>query len=236
MFFEQITDEWGGVLYIPTYYGETLLTAGIAFLLLVAMLFIQIHGNFVSARKLRFCALTIGIATLLANIQLYAFPTGGTVTLLSMLVCVLPGYWYGLGAGIATGMAYGIFQMLIDPYLVSTPQVFVDYFLAFGALGLSGLFSSSKYGIIKGYIAGVLGRYFFAVLSGAVFFGEYAWEGWSPVSYSLVYNGIYIFTEAGITLAILLIPVTRRALEKIKYYMLEENIYEQITDEDLADV
>ena len=33
---------------------------------------------------------------------------------------------------------------------------------------LSGLFSKSKNGLVKGYIAGVLGRYFFAFLSGMI--------------------------------------------------------------------
>ena len=61
----------------------------------------------------------------------------------------------------------------------------VDYIFAFGALGLSGLFSKSKNGLVKGYIAGVLGRYFFAFLSGMIFFGAYAADyGMSAPVYS----------------------------------------------------
>ena len=47
----------------------------------------------------------------------------------------------------------------------------MDYVLAFGALGLSGLFCNAKHGLIKGYIIGIIGRYVFAVLSGWLFFG-----------------------------------------------------------------
>ena len=43
----------------------------------------------------------------------------------------------------------------------------------------------------------------FAVISGWIFFGYYAWEGWDPLPYSLAYNAIYIFSEAAITLVIL---------------------------------
>lgn len=83
-----------------------------------------------------------------------------------MLFIVLIGYWYGLGAGLTVGFAHSILLLILGPYIISIPQMLVDYPLAFGALGLSGIFFKSKYGLIKGYIAGVLGRYFFAFLSG----------------------------------------------------------------------
>ena len=133
-----------------------------------------------------------------------------------MLVICLPGYWFGLGAGIATGVAYGVLQLLIDPYVLYPLQLVVDYLLAFGALGLSGLFSNAKLGLIKGYIAGVLGRYVFAVISGWIFFGYYAWEGWDPLPYSLAYNAIYIFSEAAITLVILSAKPVRNLFAKLK--------------------
>ena len=95
-------------------------------------------------------------------------------------------------------------------------QLVVDYFLAFGALGLSGLFCNAKYGLLKGYIAAILGRYVFAVLSGWIFFGSYAWEGWGALPYSLVYNAIYIFAEAILTVIILLIPAVNKSLARVK--------------------
>ena len=115
-----------------------------------------------------------------------------------------------------TGVAYGILQLLLDPYVLYPMQLVVDYILAFGALGLSGLFSNAKFGLIKGYIAGVLGRYVFAVISGWIFFGSYAWEGWGALPYSLVYNAIYIFAEAAITIILLAIPAVRNGMARIK--------------------
>lgn len=225
MFFSLVENEWGEMLFMPTEKGEALLTVGIALLLFLAMVAIQIHGGRVSAKKLAVCAITIGIASLLSNIKLVTLPTGGTITLFSMLAIALPAYWYGFGAGVMTGMAYGVFQMLIDPYLVSPAQVAVDYFFAFGAMGIAGLLSESKHGLIKGYIAGVLGRYFFAVLSGWLFFGSYATEGWHPLVYSLVYNGVYIFAEAVITLIPLFLPPVQRVMSKIKQYAGKTETY-----------
>ena len=61
-----------------------------------------------------------------------------------MLIICLPGYLFGLGAGLVTGVAYGILQLLVDPYVLFPMQLVLDYLLAFGSLGLSGIFASSK--------------------------------------------------------------------------------------------
>ena len=173
-----------------------------------------------SAKQLAFSAMAIALATVASMIKLIHLPMGGSVTLLSMFFVTLIGYWYGLGAGLTTGVAYGILQLVIDPYIISVPQMLVDYVFAFGALGLAGLFwkNKKKYGIILCYIAGILGRYIFAVISGWIFFGMYASDyGFSsPVVYSLAYNGAYIFLEAGITIVILLIPPVNKALSYVK--------------------
>lgn len=185
------------------------------------MSFIKRNSRKLTVKQLAFCAVAIALGTVLSNIKLFDFPTGGSVTLLSMLIICLPGYWFGLGAGIMTGVAYGVLQMLIDPYILYPMQLVVDYLLAFGALGLSGIFTNSKNGLLKGYGIAVLGRYVFAVISGWVFFGTYAWEGWSPFTYSLAYNAIYIFAEAAITILLLLLPPVKKAMAAGKKLAME---------------
>ncbi len=216
MFYETVTDEWGKVTYIPTTYGNLLLAVIIFVLLLTAMFLSGKKSRKLSVRQLCFCAVSIALGTVLSNIKLFHFPYGGSVTLFSMLAVCLPGYWFGLGAGLITGVAYGVLQILLDPYVLFPAQLVVDYLLAFGALGLSGLFSNARYGLIKGYIAGILGRYVFVVLSGWIFFASYAWEGWDPLPYSLVYNGIYIFAEGIITIMILMLPPVSNAMTRVK--------------------
>ena len=176
MFYNVVVNDWGETTYIPTTLGNVLLILVIAGLLAVAAFLASRHrkeGSKLSVKQLAFCAMSIALATVLSNIKLFHFPTGGSITLLSMLVICLPGCFFGTGAGVITGVAYGVLQLLIDPYVLYPMQLVTDYLLAFGALGLSGLFVNSKNGIIKGYLTGVLGRYFFAVLSGWIFFGVY---------------------------------------------------------------
>lgn len=173
-------------------------------------------GSAMSPKQLAFCAVAIALGMVTSMIKLYSFPFGGSVTLLSMLFICLPGYFYGPVLGILTGVGYGILQFIIEPYFYFPLQVIVDYVLAFGALGLSGFFANTKFGLVKGYLLGVLGRYIFSVISGWLFFGEYAWEGWNPLPYSLAYNGAYIGAEALVTVIILLIHAVSKGLTQIK--------------------
>jgi putative proton-coupled thiamine transporter YuaJ len=233
MFYDVIVNEWEETTYVPTALGGVLLAVLVLALLGGAVAFARIQwkknagasaqkpGGKLTVKQLVFCAMAIALGTVLSNIKLFEFPNGGSITLLSMLVICLPGYFFGLGAGLLTGVAYGVLQLLIDPYVLYPMQLVVDYLLAFGALGLSGLFTNAKNGMIKGYITAVLGRFVFAVISGWIFFGAYAWEGWAPLPYSLAYNAMYIFSEAAITVIILMLPAIKKALASIKKMALE---------------
>lgn len=236
MLYNVVVNDWGETTYVPTALGNVLLVVVLIALLAVAVVFARKQRNKTGAddvdqkmahskltvKQLAFCAMAIALGTVLSNIKLFHFPTGGSITLLSMLVICLPGYWFGLGAGIATGVAYGVLQLLIDPYVLYPMQLIVDYILAFGALGLSGLFSNAKFGLLKGYITAVLGRYVFSVISGWIFFGAYAWEGWDPLPYSLAYNAIYIFAEAAVTLLILSVKPVQNLFSKLKQMALND--------------
>lgn len=143
-------------------------------------------------------------------------PMGGSITLFSMLFITLIGYWYGLGPGLSTALAYGLLQFVVDPKFISVPQVFLDYIFAFGALGLSGLFAGKKHGLLLGYLTGVVGRYFFAFLAGWLIWGIYAPEGMSPVIYSITYNATYLVPELVLTLVVLAIPAVKKGLGEVK--------------------
>lgn len=223
MLYEVVVNDWGETTFVPTMLGKVLLAAIFVALLVVAVVLARknTQKTKLSVKQLAFCAMAVALGTILSNIKLFHFPTGGSITLLSMMVIVLPGYWFGLGVGILTGVSYGVLQLIIDPYVLYPMQLVVDYFLAFGALGLSGLFCNAKTGLVKGYIAGVIGRFVFAVISGWIFFGSYAWEGWNGFTYSLVYNAIYIFAEAIITVIILLLPPVRSMMGRIKKLAVE---------------
>lgn len=196
--------------------GGYVALAILIFLVLVAISTLGDHKKTVSTKQLVFSAVAIALAFVTSNIKIWHMPMGGSITLFSMFFITLIGYWYGPAVGIMVGVAYGLLQLIIDPYIVSLPQILVDYPLAFGALGISGFFAEKKNGLIIGYIAGVLGRYFFAVLSGVIFFGMYAPENMSPLVYSLAYNGAYLAAEAALTIVVLLVPAVRSGLAQVK--------------------
>ena len=140
---------------------------------------------------------------------------GGSVTLFSMLFICLIGNWYGVKAGIMTGLAYGILQFLQEPYVLSFFQVCCDYILAFGALGLAGIFWKSKNGLVKGYLLGILARGAFHTLGGYLYWMDYMPENF-PQSlaalYPIIYNYSYILAEAVLTVIVISLPPVSKAL------------------------
>lgn len=114
------------------------------------------------------------------------------------------------------GMCVGLIDLIFNPYVIHPIQMFLDYPLAFGALAFAGLMRTQKFGLITGYIVGLLGRYFCAVLSGIIFFGEYAPEGFNAVTWSIYYNITYLGVEGLLTLIILSIPTVRKAIDQLQ--------------------
>ena len=216
LFATKLVDDYGGTTYNLTGLGYGALVA-LMLLLLILACYITGGKTKFKTKHLVFSAVAMALAMITSFLKLFEAPMGGSVTLFSMLFICCIGYWYGLRTGIMTGVAYGLLQLISDPYIISLPQMITDYVLAFGALGLSGIFCNKKNGLVKGYIVGVLGRYLFAFLSGLIFFGMYAeGSGMSAPVYSLAYNGSYLGCEAAITLIVLAIPAVNKAFAQVK--------------------
>ena len=107
-------------------------------------------SSFAATKKLVFSAMGIALALVTSYLKLWNMPMGGSVTLLSMLFISLIGYWFGAKYGIITGAAFGLLQFIINPYMLSVPQVLLDYPMAFGALGFSGFFKNHRYSLHLG--------------------------------------------------------------------------------------
>lgn len=218
------TNSWDENVFQLTTSGVMTVIAAIIVLIVVAILLRPKKEKALtySTKQLVFSALAMALSLVTSFFKFLELPMGGSVTLFSMFFITLIGYWYGAKIGVITAIAYGLLQFVIDPVFYTPVQMIVDYPLAFGALGLSGIFSNKKNGLIKGYITGVLGRYFFSFLSGLVFFASYAeGSGMSAPVYSLTYNGMYIIPEAIITVILLVVPSISRALTHVKTMVIE---------------
>ena len=150
-----------------------------------------------STKMLALGAVCMALSNVLSMIKLFDMPQGGSVTPASMLPLMLFAYVYGVGPGMTVGAVYGVMQFIIQPYFLSVPQMLLDYPIAFAMVGLAGLFSKNEnraLGLSLGVVLGSLGRFVAAVLSGVVFFAEYAGDQ-NPWVYSIGYNGAYMLPE-----------------------------------------
>ncbi len=150
-----------------------------------------------STKMLALGAVCMALSNVLSMIKLFDMPQGGSITPASMLPLMLFAYVYGVGPGMTVGAVYGVMQFIIEPYFLSVPQMLLDYPIAFAMVGLAGLFSKNEnraLGLSLGVVLGSLGRFVAAVLSGVVFFAEYAGDQ-NPWVYSIGYNGAYMLPE-----------------------------------------
>lgn len=212
--------------YVPTTVCYCILCALLVVILLLTLR-ISSGGKRtpMNPRQLVFCSISLCLAFVTGTYcKLFHMPMGGSMTLFSMFFITVTGYWYGLSVSLPVGLAYGILQLVTGPYIISVPQLMCDYILAYGALGLSGIFHNKKHGLVLGYITGVTGRLLFSFLSGFIFFGIYGNEyGMNAVLYSLLYNAGYIYGEGLLTTVVLLLPPVRAALGKIRILATERS-------------
>lgn len=192
-----------------------IITAGVIVILFVLIL-ISGKNKKTDTKALAVSALLVALSIILNQIIIFKMPQGGSITVFSMVPIVLCAYFYGVRRGLMAGMCVGLINLIFNPYVIHPIQLILDYPLAFGALAFGGIFAAKKNGLIKGYVFGVLCRYICAVLSGVIFFGAYAPEGFNAITWSLWYNATYLGVEGIITVIVLSIPKVKRMFEGFK--------------------
>lgn len=182
---------------------------------------------FAAARKTRWdsrrianASMCIAIAFILSCIKLYRMPQGGSITPASMLPLVAFAVACGPLQGAIVGCAYGLIGLIQDPYVIHPVQMLVDYPLAFGALALGGLVCllpiKKELKLPLAVLIGGVGRYAMAVLSGTVFFSEYAPADQSAFIYSLIYNISYLGPDVLVCMFIACLPGISRIVDLIR--------------------
>ena len=158
-------------------------------------------------KKLAVSSIFIALSTILSElIPSISLPFGGSITILSMVPVCLIGIMFGIKWGVCANLTYGIIQLLFGignfSYATSLTAIIIialfDYIIAYGVLGLSGIFIK----IIKNRVlAGVLGvilccllRFICHFITGVTVWREII-STWGAIWYSITYNASYMLPE-----------------------------------------
>lgn len=143
-------------------------------------------------------AIMVALAQILGYIKLGRLPQGGSVTL-AMLPIFVFAYRRGFKLGLIASFALGLLQCTLDnSWNWGWQSILFDYILAYGILGIAGLWSGKKNGIYVGACIGGLARLIMHTISGYLYVKEYldleifGLHTSNPWIYSIIYNGSYM--------------------------------------------
>lgn len=151
------------------------------------------------------------ISYILSMVKFIQYPQGGGIGLFPMLPTLLIAILYGKEVGITAGLIYGLLTLINGAYIIHPAQFLVDYILPTMVLGLAGIFGKDKKSdILKGCFLAVGLSVAMYIISGCVFFGDYAPEGMNVFVYSCIYNLSSSGVEGLLTIALIgLLPMKR---------------------------
>lgn len=161
------------------------------------------------SRTLAFAGVSVAMSFALSYVTMWKMPQGGSVTLASMLPIMLFAYVYGAKKGLLVGFVYGLLQAVQDPYIVHPAQFLLDYPIAYGLVGMTGILRKvnfcEKLPQVKFAVSSAIGailRFVSHVLSGVFAFGAYAADkNIPPLPYSLAYNS-FVFIDLAIVIVV----------------------------------
>lgn len=164
--------------------------------------------NSQSSKSIAYAGVCIALSFALSYVKFFTLGAqGGSITFASLLPLMIFAYKFGTKKGVIAGIVYGLLQFIQSPQFYQPMQVVLDYPVAFGAIGLAGIFKDVKHlkndlwKFVLGATLAVALRYVAHVISGYYVFSSWAWEGYGAFAYSVVYN-LFCFVD----LAIVLIP------------------------------
>ena len=186
-----------------------IVSAVVIMALLVAVYILGGKKDVNNTRALVYGAVAVALSFALSYARLFKLPQGGSVTFASLLPLMIYCMMFGTRRGLLVCLVYGTLQALQDPYIIHPMQFLLDYPLAFGLIGISGifveknLFKNKIVGFVLGAVLAVGLRYACHVCSGVFAFADYFyWDSElmskydSAAVYSLAYNSFALVDMA----------------------------------------
>lgn len=184
----------------------------VAVIALTAWLYGKDRGTASQTKQIAYAGVCISLSFALSYVKFFSLPQGGSVTFASLLPLMLYAYMFGARKGVFAGVIYGLLQFIQSPQFYQPMQVLLDYPIAFGAIGLTGFArtlhlaekpSLGRFGVALEFSIGatfaVLFRYLAHFLSGYFVFSSWRMEGYTALTWSLVYN---LFTIADLAIVL----------------------------------
>ena len=186
-----------------------IVSAVVIMALLVAVYILGVKKDVNNTRALVYGAVAVALSFALSYARLFKLPQGGSVTFASLLPLMIYCMMFGTRRGLLVCLVYGTLQALQDPYIIHPMQFLLDYPLAFGLIGVSGIFVEKNVfknkivGFVLGAVLAVGLRYACHVCSGVFAFADYFyWDSElmskydSAAVYSLAYNSFALVDMA----------------------------------------
>lgn len=152
-------------------------------------------------------------ATLVLRCILITLPNGSHISLGAMLPLLLLSLLYSPRVAFCAGWVTGILAMVLLPdwQPVHWAQPFVEQLICFSALGYAGIFGTDRrWKIVAGTTLAVALSVLSHIMAGAVFFAQYAWDGYGPWAYSILANLSGHGAEGLLTiLVVAFLPISR---------------------------
>jgi len=159
------------------------------------------------------------LSAVLYAIRPYTLPYGGSITLGSMVPVMWLALRRGVYVGVVAGVIFGIIALFIDimflgaASIIASPiQVILEYPIAFGVLGIAGVFQKKTVSYAEAGVAlSIFIKFMIHYLVGA-FIWVYVYEfprEWGQFIWPAIYNGSFLLIEY-ITSAILMAILVKR--------------------------
>ena len=182
-------------------------------LMIVILALIRFKKIKLDSKTMARIGLVLALATILDFVKIIDLPNGiGSINLGSVVPIIVIALFYGAEIGMLTGLLFGLINLIISPYIVHPLQLLFDYPLPYMALGLAGYFKNRK---LIGASVGMFFKFIFHFISGFLFFGQFAPDGWSPALYSLVANASYVGSNLIIVIVLILILPIDTVFKKV---------------------
>ena len=168
-------------------------------------------------RRLTWTSLLISMSLILSRIEISVFfPTGGSVTLFSVVPLIMLSFKYGYKWGVVSGGTFGLIHLLTTNLKFQGLNIFsivcsviLDYILSYAVIGLASIFKfenqkkfkdvkkikNTKKSLVFGTIFSFFLKFLIHLISGLIVFCPVLKSFLKTILYDIIYNMSYIIPE-----------------------------------------